>query len=56
LTPGINKDAQLKEISSTGGIINAYNAILLASKTKGKKKVKNWVEEGAIIPDQFVKP
>ncbi len=56
LTPGTNKDAQLKEISSTGGIINAYNAVLLASKTKGKKKVKNWVEEGAIIPDQFVKP
>ncbi len=38
ITPGTKKEAKLSEISSTGGLVNAYSAIQLAQKTKGKKK------------------
>lgn len=31
------------EISATGGVVNLYNAVLLAQKTKGKKKKKDMV-------------
>ncbi|MBK9271811.1 MAG: S8 family serine peptidase [Saprospiraceae bacterium] len=41
---------KLSDLCSTGGFVNAYQAILLASKTKGKKKIKDWVEPGPIVP------
>lgn len=39
--PGIKTDAKLSDISVSGGMINSYEAVKLASKTKGKKKLKN---------------
>lgn len=36
--PGSKKEVKLKSISRTGGIINAYEAVKLASTMKGKKK------------------
>lgn len=37
--PGSSKEKLLTQISVTGGLLNAYQAIELASKTKGKNKV-----------------
>lgn len=39
--PGVKTDAKLSDISVSGGMINSYEAVKLASKTKGKKKLKN---------------
>ncbi|MBK7811464.1 MAG: S8 family serine peptidase [Saprospiraceae bacterium] len=41
---------KLSELCSTGGYVNAYQAVMLASKTKGKKKVKGWSDPGPIVP------
>lgn len=38
--PGSKELVPFEELSVTGGVINAYKAVELASKTKGKKKVK----------------
>lgn len=39
LLPGSeDKQVAFKELCNTGGVVNAYQAVLLASKTKGKKK------------------
>ncbi len=37
--PGVKKVRKLSDISKSGGTINAYEAINLATKTKGKKKL-----------------
>jgi subtilisin family serine protease len=39
--PGTKKDVHLSEISISGGTINAFEAIKLAAKTKGKKKISD---------------
>lgn len=39
--PGSKDKTTLAEISKTGGVINVVEAVKLAEKTKGKKKVKN---------------
>ncbi|MEP7196600.1 MAG: S8 family serine peptidase [Saprospiraceae bacterium] len=44
--PNISEKKKLSEISVTGGLINANNAVILASKTKGKKKLKDWPASG----------
>ena len=36
--PGTDKEADLSELSKTGGIINAYDAIKLAATIKGERK------------------
>lgn len=36
--PGTDKESELEELSRTGGIINAYEAIKLASTLKGERK------------------
>ena len=36
--PGTDKETDMQEISKTGGIINAYDAIKLASTLKGERK------------------
>lgn len=38
--PGRGSSIKFSELSSTGGMINAYNALQLAANTKGKKKKK----------------
>ncbi len=37
--PGSDEKVDFKDLCVTGGVVNAYNAFKLASKTKGKKKV-----------------
>ncbi len=37
--PGSKTEVKLSDISVSGGTINAYEAVKLASKTKGKKKI-----------------
>ena len=39
--PGRGNAIKFADLSSTGGMINAYNALQLASTTKGKKKSKD---------------
>jgi len=39
-TPGTGEEAELSEISRSGGIINAYEAIKLASTIKGERKAQ----------------
>jgi cell wall-associated protease len=38
--PGSDEMVKLSELSRTGGVINVVEAVKLAEKTKGKKKVK----------------
>lgn len=40
-TPGTGELVNMKELSVTGGAVNAYRAIELAKKTEGKAKTKN---------------
>lgn len=51
--PGSKKDVKLSDVSRSGGIVNAYEAIKLASKTKGKKKLK---ERDRYDADDFQSP
>jgi subtilisin family serine protease len=45
--PGSDELVLLSEISKSGGIVNVYTAVSLASKTKGKKKIKKKKEAKA---------
>ena len=38
--PGSDEVVPFNELSKTGGVVNLYNAVLLAAKTEGKKKIK----------------
>ncbi len=38
--PGTGELVPMRELSTTGGILSAYEAIKLAARTKGKKKIK----------------
>lgn len=38
--PGSDKKVKMKDLCVTGGVVSAYKAFQLASKTKGKKKMK----------------
>ena len=40
IVPGTDERKPFKSLSTSGGILNMYDAIVLASKTKGKKKIK----------------
>lgn len=40
IVPGTNERLAFKELCVSGGVLNMYDAILLANKTKGKKKIK----------------
>ncbi len=46
ITPGTKKEVALSELSKTGGLVNAYTAIQIALKTKGKKKSQETMGEG----------
>ena len=41
IEPGSNKETTLAEISKTGGIVNAYEALKLASTLKGERPTNN---------------
>jgi subtilisin family serine protease len=40
VVPGSDERKPFSQLSVSGGILNMYNALMLASKTKGKKKIK----------------
>ena len=40
IKPGSDEKVPFKELSRSGGTVNAYNAVKLAERTKGKKKLK----------------
>ena len=42
IEPGTKKQVKFSSLSSSGGIINLEKAVILATKTKGKKKVAGW--------------
>jgi subtilisin family serine protease len=46
--PGTGELVEFKELSVSGGMTNVFNAMLKASKTKGKKRVK--AEKDVVIP------
>ena len=48
--PGSDEMVPFSELSTTGGVLNAYEAIKLAMHTKGKKKVKNMKKKEVAIP------
>jgi hypothetical protein len=37
IEPGSNKETTITELSKTGGIVNAYEALKLASTLKGER-------------------
>jgi hypothetical protein len=41
IEPGTNKETTIKELSKTGGIVNAYAALKLASTLKGERATTN---------------
>jgi cell wall-associated protease len=45
--PGASDMVSFDELCQTGGVINAYKALELAAKTKGKKKVKKDASSGS---------
>lgn len=47
MKPGTKDLVSFEELCVTGGYINAYEAVRLAEKTKGKKKIKNKPSSGA---------
>lgn len=46
LKPGSKEKVPFSDLSVTGGIVNVYKAVELASQTKGKKKVKGGAANG----------
>ena len=47
IKPGSGEKVQFSQLSTSGGIINSYNAVRLAAQTKGKKKVS---KENSVRP------
>jgi hypothetical protein len=41
IEPGSNKETTITELSKTGGIVNAYEALKLASTLKGERATTN---------------
>lgn len=53
VNPGTKKTEKFSSLSSSGGIVNVYEAVKLASKTKGKKKIKYGdVGPGEVMPSK----
>ncbi|MBK8955959.1 MAG: S8 family peptidase [Saprospiraceae bacterium] len=51
INPGTKKTEKLNKMSVTGGLVNVYEAVQLALKTKGKKKIKDErTGPGEIVP------
>src|SRR5439155_942388 len=48
--PGTDDDVDLNELSKTGGILNAYEAVKLASTLKGERKQENIKTKSTVKP------
>lgn len=58
IKPGSDELVMVGDICVSGGVVNAYKAVELASKTKGKNKVKTGASAGAgkVEKDKSVRP
>ena len=45
--PGSDELVSFRDLSVTGGTVNAYNAVKAAGKVKGKKKRKKGAKSGS---------
>ena len=49
-TPGTDDEVDLSELSKTGGLLNAYEAVKLASTLKGERKLENVKTKSTVKP------
>ncbi|MEO1514880.1 MAG: S8 family peptidase [Bacteroidota bacterium] len=48
--PGTDEKVKFSELSTSGGTLNAYKAVQMAAKTKGKKKIKKSKKKAVARP------
>jgi len=51
-TPGSDEEVDMSELSKSGGLLNAYEAVKLASTLKGERKVENIKTKSTVKPDK----
>ena len=50
--PGGDTEVDMSELSTTGGLLNAYEAVKLASTLKGERKTENIKTKSTVKPDK----
>jgi subtilisin family serine protease len=50
--PGGDADVDMSDLSTTGGLLNAYEAVKLASTLKGERKTENIKTKSTVKPDK----
>ena len=50
--PGGDTDVDMSELSASGGVLNAYEAVKLASTLKGERKTENMKTKSTVKPDK----
>ena len=50
--PGGDSEVDMSELSTTGGVLNAYEAVKLASTLKGERKTENIKTKSTVKPDK----
>jgi subtilisin family serine protease len=50
--PGGDTEVDMSELSTTGGLLNAYEAVKLASTLKGERKSENIKTKSTVKPDK----
>jgi subtilisin family serine protease len=50
--PGGDSEVDMSELSTTGGLLNAYEAVKLASTLKGERKTENIKTKSTVKPDK----
>lgn len=50
--PGADTEVAMSELSTTGGLLNAYEAVKLASTLKGDRKLENKKTKSTVKPDK----
>jgi len=50
--PGGDTEVDMSELSATGGLLNAYEAVKLASTLKGERKTENKKTKSTVKPDK----
>ncbi|MEM9823236.1 MAG: S8 family serine peptidase, partial [Bacteroidota bacterium] len=48
--PGSEEKVAFSELCQTGGVVNAFSAVKMAMKTKGKKKIKKKSKQSVVRP------
>jgi len=50
--PGGDSEVAMSELSATGGLLNAYEAVKLASTLKGERKPESMKTKSTVKPDK----